>query len=1044
MKKLIQYFITYPIWANVFMVTILAAGWISLRNINTSFFPEAESNRISVSVSYPGASPKEIESSVVKPLEKSLRGIAGIERTTSTSRENTASIQVEAADNYDPKIIYEEVRSAVNRTSLPGATEPPVVRHNTFRARAVTIAAHGQEDLWTIMEEAQAFRDRLLDREGVSQVSLSGIPQREIAVLLSEEGLQRYDLTLSDVSDALGRANIDISGGSILTPREKIRIRAYGRRDRPEAIRDIPVKSDGTGTVVRIGDIARVQEQWEEEAGRTYYNGDRALLIRVEKTLDEDIIDVAGIVREEVAKASSRGGPVTLTVVSDATVSLSQRISILVRNGIIGFVLVLAVLGFFLNGRLSFWVAVGMPVSFAGMFIVALLTGITINVISLMGMIIVVGILVDDAIVVAESIYQKHEEGLPPFQAALEGTREVAVPVFTAVLTTVIAFLPFFFFQGRMGSVIYQLALVVIATLVFSLFESFCILPAHLAHSRGLTPQAAVTGLRRAFDRGYAFLKERIYAPLLQWAVTNKVLITALCAAYVAMTAALIGGKHVEFSAFPYTARDDATLSLVMPAGTRTGVTDSILNKLEAKIGRFNDSLRAERPDKKSVITSIYRSVGGHEGSLHLEFLPGKERDIPAFALQQQIRRNLGTPAGSKTLSFQAGRWGKAISLSLRSSSTQSLIAVRNKLKDQFSGYDELTDITDSEEDGGREIRLELTPTAHAVGISLQELAAQVRAAFFGHEVQRFLRGDNEIYLQVRYTNADRRSAGDLENMNIRTRDGKTYPLHTLARYSITRGRSAITHLDGRREIRVEADMKNPEASVNTMVQRLKAEVLPDLRAAHGDVQFSFEGRERHNRVFADSLKSSYTLALAAIILVLILVFRSPVQAGIIIVMIPLGMLGAVWGHFAHGFMISRFSIFGMIALAGVIVNDSIVFIDQINRNLKAGMPVAEAVFMAGQSRLRPILLTTLTTVAGMAPLIMETSRQARFLVPMAVSLSYGLLFSSLFILFLVPVLFLTINKLRRRAGSLRDPSVTAESVEPAVRELMAERESSL
>ncbi|ERP38773.1 efflux RND transporter permease subunit [Chitinivibrio alkaliphilus] len=1040
MRGLIKACIIYPVWANVLMFAILAFGLFSLSEMNTSFFPEVPARSISISVRYAGTSPEEIEQAVILPIENNLRGLAGIERTTSSSRENSGSVRIEVSDAYDPQEVYDEVRVAIDRIAFPAGAERPVVQLQQFRARAVMVAVYGDGDLWSIKERGQQFRDELLLHDDVSQVSLTGVPRREISVELSPEKLRRFNLTFDDVRTALSRANVDITGGAVQTPRERLMIRAYGRRNTAREIGDIVVRAD-ENHLLRVHDIASVVEKWEEESSRQYYNGHRALMVRVEKTIDEDIVAVAQAVRDQVGDFSQRHGEVSLSVVSDATVPLRQRIGLLVRNGVIGFFLVLLVLGLFLNGRLSFWVAVGIPISFAGMFIIANIWGITINVISIMGMIIVIGILVDDAIVVAESVYQKHEEGLPPFQAAVEGVLDVALPVTTAVLTTILAFLPFFFLQGRMGSFIYQLALVVIGAISFSLVESFFVLPAHLAHSKGLEPQVRVSALRRHFDCAYAFVKERVYGPLLMWTLQNKVLLTALCGAYILLTLGLIQGKHVEFSAFPYTPRDDATLSVTMPTGTRTAVTDSVLAVVEQRIWQKNEEIRRKRPDSSSVIESIQRSAGAHEGSLFIEFLPEPHRGIPSFEIQRRLRDAVGDIPGSRELSFQSGRWGRAVSISVRSNDHAQLQRTRDLLVERLEEYPELTDVGDTDEEGGREIRVELLPLAHAAGITLQDLATQVRHAFHGDEVQRFQRGEDEIRLFVRYGDAHRSSLADLETMELRGKDGVVYPLHTLATVRIERGVLAIQHLDGRRELRVEADMTDPEASVSTMIERLQREVIPPVAAAVGDVQISFEGRERQNRIFMDSLAGSYPFALLGIFLLLVVVFRSPLQACIIVCMIPLGMLGAVWGHYIHGYMISRFSIFGGIALAGVIVNDSIVFIDRINKNLKRGMPVFEATYEAGQSRLRPILLTTLTTVAGMAPLLLETSRQARFLVPMAVSISYGLLFSSLFILFLVPVFFLTLNKLRWRIARLSHPDATKESVEPAVREIEAERE---
>ena len=1052
MKKIIRYFITYPIWANVLMAAVLLLGFVMMKKMKTSFFPEVESNTISISFIYPGTSPEEIEEALILKAENNLRGIAGVERTTSISRENSGSVTVEVSDNYTTDEVYDDVKNAIDRiTPYPAGAEKPIVRVNKIRTRTTSVALYGNASLWALKERAENLRDDLLAMDGISQVTVSGLPQREIDINVTEAALRRYALTFSELASAIRVANIDLSGGSIKTDEEQLLIRVYGRRDFAYELRSIVLRSNSDGTLLRVGDVAEVAEEWEDTPNATYFNGKRAVILVVDKTIEEDIINIAGKVNAYIEDFRKMHPEIELAVISDATVSLKARINLLVTNGIFGFVLVILVLGMFLNGYLSFWVAVGIPTSFAGMFIIAYLTGITINVLSLMGMIIVVGILVDDAIVVAESIFQKHEQGLSPLRAAMEGLSEVIAPVFTAVSTTILAFIPFFFFLGTFGRFIYQLAIVVIGALLFSLIESLFILPAHLAHSRGLDPKTQGTRLRIFFEGIYRFLTDRIYGPALHWSMRHKTITLMLPVAYIFITLGLIKGNIVEFSSFPFIDRDDLTFNLTMTTGTRETVTDSLLRQIEAKVWQVNDELKRSRKDGRDVILSVQRMIGsnrlgdngGHAGELDIEMLEGALRKMASFEVQNLIRRKLGPIAGSQKVSFSGGRWGKAVSISLLSNDLQQLDKAKKLLRKKLGEYPALNDITDSDVEGWREVRLSLKPAAYAAGLTLSEISGQVRQGFFGQEVQRFQRGEDEIRVWVRYTDKDRSSLGKLEEMYIRGADGNTYPLTTVADYTIERGRVMISHLDGKREIRVEADLTNPEQSATTMLADIKRNVIPAVLAQVQGVYVSYEGRERDNMKFNRSLKSSFPMALLGIAIILVLVFRSPLQAVIILLMIPLGLLGAVWGHLIHGYMISRLSTFGVIALAGIVINDSIVFIDRINRNLKKNMKLHNAVYDAGLSRLRPIILTTVTTVAGMGPLIFSTSRQAKFLIPMAVSLVYGLLFGTLLILFIVPNLFLLLNNLRLGYERLFNKSATAESVEPAVREIAAEKEAS-
>ncbi len=1051
MNKIIRYFITYPVWANTLMFAVLIIGLISMLRIKSSFFPEVEGNTITISFVYPGTSPEEIEKALILKAENNLRGIPGIERTTSVSRENSGSITVEVSDDYTADEVYDDVKNAVDRiTPYPAGAEKPVTLINKIRTRTISVAIYGNADLWALKERAEDFRDDLLMMDGISQVTVSGLPQREIEISVDEEQLRRFNLTFNEISSVIRTSNIDISGGSIITADERLLIRAYGRRDYAHEIRSLVLRANSDGSLLHIGDVAEVKERWEDTPNATFYNGERAVIVNVDKTIDEDILDISKKVNSYIDIFRKKHPEIGISVISDRTVSLRQRINLLVNNGIFGFILVVLVLGMFLNGYLSFWVAAGIPFSFAGMFIVAHLWGITINTLSLMGMIIVVGILVDDAIVVAESVFQKHEQGLSPIRAALTGLSEVIAPVFTAVITTIIAFSTFFFLRGTFGRLIYQQAVVVIGALVFSLAESVFILPSHLAHSRGLDPKTATTRLRRFFESIYRFLTYKVYGPALRMAMNNKTIVISIISAYMMITLGLIKGNFVEFSSFPFIDSDDITFNIALTTGTRENVTDSLLRRIENIVWEVNKELKSSRKDGRDVILSIQRTIGSnslgdngsHAGMLSIELLEGSVRKMASFEIQNLLRKRIGPVAGVQKLSFSAGRWGKAISISLLSNDLEQLDRARKLLKGKLAQYPLLSDITDSDIEGWREVRLSLKPSAYAVGLTLSDVAGWVRQGFFGQEVQRFQRGEDEIRVWVRYSEEDRSSLGKLEEMYIRTPAGVSVPLGTVAEYTIERGRVMISHLDGKREIRVEADLINPELSTTTILNEIRKNIIPEVLSQVQGVYVSYEGRARDDFKFNRSLLASLPFAVLAIGIILILVFRSPLQAIMVILMIPLGLLGAIWGHFIHGYMISRLSTFGSIALGGIVINDSIVFIDRINRNLKKGMKVYDAVYDAGLSRLRPIILTTVTTVAGMAPLIASTSRQAKFLIPMAVSLVYGLLLGTVLILFIIPVLFLIVNKIRLFYGKLLNPSSTEESVEPAVKELSAEREA--
>jgi multidrug efflux pump subunit AcrB len=1057
MKSFVEYFIKYPVWANVLMFALLGFGYYSATSIRTSFFPESESSAVNISVSYPGTSPSEIEESVILVIERNLEGIEGVDYTSSRSIENSGSITVNALDKYDINDLLIDVKNAVDRTHLPAGAERPTVTVAPFRSRSNSIAIYGNADIWALKERARAFRDLLVREPGISQVEVDGVPGREIAIEVSEGDLRKYNISFNDIASAIQNSNLDVSGGKLETQFEEFIIRSYGRKNTAQEIGNIVVKSQADGTLLRVADLASISEKWEDSPNRTYYNGEPALMVNVDKTKSEDLIDITKKTYRIIEEFQEMHPEIKIKMVEDATIHLMERIDLLTKNGAIGFVLILLCLGFFLNLRVAFWVALGIPISFGGMFIVANLAGITINTMSLFGMIIVIGILVDDAIVVAEQVYQEHEGGISAYDAALKGTLRVISPVFTAVMTTVLAFLPFFFFEGQMGKMVWQLALVVIAALIFSLIESMLILPAHLAHSQGLNSNKAPSKFRQKAESFYLTMTHKIYSPALAWSMRHKLITLGVLVFCIFMTIGMFKGKILEFNAFPSIDRDNLRLSIAMTTGTPAETTDSILMAMEAKIIETNEELKSKRKDQKDVFLSTTRILGRnrlgdrgeHAGSIEIEMLPGSQRGIPAQKISAMLEKKIGQIPGAQKISFgRGGGWGKPVSLSLQSNDLHQLETAKNLLKQKLAEYPDLKEIMDSDTEGQREFHLSLKPAAKALGLSIKDIASQIRQGFFGQELQRLQRGEDEIRIWVRYSQADRNSEENLRQMYIRTPKGNI-PLSELANWEIGRSRAIINHIDGKREVRVEADIDDPKVSPATLMEDISNNTLPQIYSQTTGVQISKEGQDRSNRNFARSLKQSFIPALLGILVILVLVFRSYLQAIIIMVMIPIGAMGAFWGHFFEGLMISQLSTYGILALTGIVINDSIVFIDQINNNLRKGMNIFDAIHNGGINRLRPILLTTFTTIAGLAPLIQETSFQAQFLIPMAVSVAYGMLFGSAFILFLVPTLMLTLNTLRYRMAqgwhvlyswynpSHIIPTITRESVEPAVKETL-------
>ena len=1049
MTNIIAFFVRYRVWTNVLMFGTMLFGLLFLLNMKYSFFPETRPDVLNVQVAYPGASPEEVEEGVVLKIEEAIDGLEGIERVTSVSRENFGSVTVEITSGADMDNVLRDVKNAVDRiNSFPLGSEKPVIFEQRFRSRALSIVLFGETDLYNLKYYAERMRDRLLATPEISQVTIEGVPRLEFSLELSEDDLRRYGLTFREVAAAVGAENINLSGGKIDTRDEEILIRANAREYFAKELANLVVRGNSDGTIIYLKDIATIRERWEDIPDKTYYNSRTAVVLNIDKTREEDILAVAEQAKAMVADFNEENEQVQAVVLDDNTVSLQQRLSLLINNGLIGLALVIIALGFFLNLRLSFWVSVGIPFSFAGMFIIAGFAGITINVISLFGMIVVVGILVDDAIVVGENIYAHYEKGKPALQAAIDGTKEMIGPVTTSVTTTIVAFLPFFFLEGFLGKFIWHMALVVIATLFFSLIEAFLILPAHLAHSKGLHPHSQDKPIRQRIDRFITWLTNDLYGTSLRFALRHKWITVVTPVAAVLMTVGLIRGGLIGVTFFPFIDGDTMPVNLSLVAGRQEADTDSILARIERAGWELNSELKEERTDGKDVVIGIKRDIGSndfgesgsHTGRVTLLLLSGEERDMDTPIIANRLREKVGEIPESQKLTYgRVGFFGKPVSVSLLGNDLRQLTKARDMLVAELENFPSLKDVTDSEQEGRREIDIRLKPRAYALGLTLREIASQVRQGFFGLEVQRIQRGRDEIRVWVRYTEEDRSALGFIDQMRIRTPGGAEYPFSELAEYNIARGIITINRLENQREIKVEANLADFEADLPPILEEIRADVLPPILASVTGVRASFEGQSRNQEKTTRSMRTAFSIALLIMFILIVLVFRSYVQALLVFSIIPLGVLGAIWGHGIHGIQLNTLSIYGVIALAGIIINDSIVFIDQINRNLRSGTAVFDAVYEAGLSRLRPILLTTLTTAAGLAPLILETSRQAQFLIPMAVAVAYGLIFGTFILLMVLPAGFLVINRMRlfweRRI--LRRQEIPREHVEPAVKEVL-------
>lgn len=1050
MKRIIAYFIKYPVSVNTLLTILSVFGFIAYTKMTASFFPIVESRNINIQLIYPGAAPEEMEEGVVQLIEEKLQGVSGIERVTSKSKENAASVIVECEKGYNTSTALEDVQNAVNSiNNFPSGLEKPIVFlvENSFFTINYAISGSNIE-LKTLKSYARRIEKDLLRHEGISKVSLSGFPQEEIEISFDDVALRRHGLTLEQAGLLVRNSNIDITGGSVRTAEEELLIRSRNKGYYAKDLENLVLLRNENGALVRLRDVAKVTDRWSDDPNRIFVDGKPAVEVTVQSTDREDLLKNAEYCRSYFAEFAKQNPQIVTSLIKDQSETLNERKQLLFENGFIGMLLVLLLLSMFLNARIAFWVAMGLPVSFLGMFIIALYLGVTINVISLFGMIVVVGIIVDDAIVISENIYAHYEKGKSAIQAAIDGTLEVVPAVFSAVLTTMVAFSFFFLVDGRAGDFFSELSTVVIATLFVSMIEAIIILPAHLAHSKALTNRNyQKNALERFTDKLMFVMRDKLYAPSLRFALQHRFFAFLLVVGLMIITVGGIKGGLIKFTFFPNLERNEIPVALSMASGTREQITNERLERIEEAIVRVNERLKKEKGDSLGEVIKIERKVGPNtnEGSINAILIPSEDRKYSSMELANMFRDELGPMPDAEKLTFgQASAFGKPVSVTLLGDNVAEINAAKTELKAAMQAIPELKDVVESVESGRREIHVVLNEKAYALGFSEAQILSQVRAGYFGYEAQRLQRGRDEVKIWVRYTEEQRKSLQDLEDMRIKTPSGLEIPLGELAELSMRRGVVDIDHLDGQRQVTIESELANKNVSAPVVINQIKSTIIPEILAKHPSVTPLYEGQNREAVKTQKSSKFALPFVLISILAIITFTFRSFAQALIILLLlVPFSLIGVAWGHYIHGQQMSILSFLGVVALIGIIVNDSLVLIDKMNSFLKEGVPFKEAVYQAGYVRFRAIFLTSATTIAGLAPLIMERSFQAQFLIPMAIAVAYGIGIATILTLVLLPVFLSAWNDIKRRslwvwnAGEL--PS--AEEVEPAIQELKAEHD---
>jgi multidrug efflux pump subunit AcrB len=1020
MKKIVSHFIKYPVAANILIAGFVLLGVMGMMSLKSAFFPLNESRIISISVAYPGASPQEMEEGIVLKIEDNLRGLVGIDRFTSVSSENSARITVEVIKGYDVDAVLQDVKNAVDRVpSYPVGMEPPVISKNVFMTEAISFVVSGQNiSLKSLKAIAREVEMDLRMMDGISQVELSGFPLEEIEIAVNEDKLRAYDLTFREVASSVSSTNILVTGGSIKTESEEYLIRVNNRAYYGRELDYIVVKSDESGNKIRLGDVATVTDRWNENPDRSYFNGQPSIRLSVSSTNSEDLIAVANMTKDYIEEFNRTHNNVRLDITSERAKLVEERTALLVKNGAQGMFLVLIFLALFLKPRLAFWVAVGLPISFLGMFMFADMFNITINIVSLFGMIIVIGILVDDGIVIAENIYHHYEMGKNRVRAAIDGTMEVMTPITSAIVTTILAFSTFFFLEGRIGEFFGEVAMVVILTLSISLIEALIILPAHVAHSKALTKKQKTYWINRQADRFISWLRDTLYAPYLKFFLKNKFMGIAIPIMLLIITIGAIGGGIIRVTFFPSIASDRVSITLRMPQGTNEMLTDSLATRIEDAVWQVNEDFKPRQTDNLDVVDNVIKRIGPGtaNATVTVNLLPGEKRDFPSYVISTAINDKVGPLYGVETLEFGSGSsfGGKPVSVSIMSNDIDELKAAKEILKEKFRQNPLLKDVADNDPAGIKEIEITLKESAYALGFTLNDVIGQVRSGFFGFQAQRFQRRRDEIRVWVRYDRDARSSIKNLDDMRIVSSTGQRVPLSEIAEYQIARGEISINHLDGRREINVNADLKDPRnSSATDIMAEVKEVIMPEIQAQYPTVIAGFEGQNREAERTGSSAAKVLPVIIFLMFMIIAFTFRSISQPLLLLLMVPFSLIGVAWGHWLHNYPLNMSSFLGIIALIGIVVNDGLVLIEKFNGFLREGLQFNDAIVAAGKSRFRAIFLTSLTTIAGLSPLMLEKSRQAQFLIPMAISIAYGIALATLLTLLMLPLLLAIGNSVK-------------------------------
>jgi len=1015
------YFVHNRVASNLALLLLVVGGLLTISRIRQEAFPAFDLDTIEVKVGYPSASPEEVEQGVVLAVEEAVRGVDGVKDVIATAKEGLAVVRIELLLGADESRALSDIKGAVDRiTSFPLDAEEPAVRLLVREEVPVSLVVTGDVPESTLRDVAEQTRDRLLQDDRLTRVELRSPPAREISIEIPQASLRAYGLTLQQVAQTVRASSVELPGGAVKTRAGEVLVRTSERKNLGQEFAEIVVASRPDGTVVRVRDLGVVKDGFQEDGPVGSYNGKRAVMIDLYRVGDESPLTVAAALDDFIA-SNSAALPKGVSYATWGSLSKSYkgRIQLLANDGWQGLILVMLVLGAFLNARLAFWVWVGIPTSFLGSILLMPLFNVSFNMVSLFGFIIVLGMLVDDAIVIGEAAYHRYENGEPMAQAAVNAVRDMAIPVVCSVLTTTMSFSPLLMVPGVSGKFLRNIPLVVIMVLIVSLFETLLFLPAHLAHAKtGGTETGFLRGanwVQRHVNMGLNWFIDRVYSPILYGATRRRVLTLAVAIGACVATIGLMAGGRVKFTFMPVIEGDVIDVFVRLPFDAPRAETEAVVHRIEEAAYRT----AAKHGARENTIRGMFSAIGiggNHLANISLEMPPMGERPIGSDDFKKEWQAMLGEVVGVETVSFESMRGpggGKDIDVELSHQDMTTLESAASELAQGFEGYAGVLSVDDGLAKGKQQLNLKLTPEALSLGLTPADIGRQLRGAFFGEEAVRQQRARNEVRVYVRRPRDERSSENDIERFLVRTRDAGEMPLTAAASMERGRAYTEIERRNGRRIIHVSADLDTAVANANEVVAGVSKKELKDIAAKYAGLSYDFGSGQRGQRETVGSLATNYPLVLLGIYVMLAIAFKSYWQPLPVMIAIPFGWLGAILGHAIMGYTLSLISIMGIVALTGVVVNSSLVLIDGVNDMQRSeGLKSLDAIRQSSLRRFRPIMLTSATTFLGLLPMLTETSAQARFLIPMAISLAFGIFFSTALSLLVVPAGFLVVEEL--------------------------------